>query len=117
MRDRIHLGEALGLGGILFVATPAEVGHIGQLGDMGRGVIRMLGQRSMARLAGHSRVLAAAVHFALCVVTHHTLFVAGISNRPGGDHVERTRAVVSIFPKVLGHHQGAENQKGSQSSQ
>ena len=57
VRDRIYLGKALGLGSVFFMAAPAEVGDIGQLGHIGNGVVSMFGQGAVAGFATNARVL------------------------------------------------------------
>ena len=115
VRDRIDLGKALRLGSVFFMAAPAEVGDVGQLGHIGDGVVRMFGQGSVAGLATNSRMLSPVMHLGFFFVAGGALASAGIGNGQRADHVERARPVVSVFPKVLGHHGGAENQEDSHS--
>ena len=113
MRDRIYLGKAFRFGSVLFVAAPAEVGDLGQLGHIGDGIVRMFGQGSVAGFATHSRVLSLAMHLGFIFVAGGTLASAGVGNGQRANHVERARPVVSIFPKVLGHHGSAHKQENA----
>ena len=106
-------GKALRLGSVFFVAAPAEVGDVGQLGHIGFGVVRVFGQGAVAGLATNARVLSPVVRLGFFVVADGALAAAGIGNGKRADHVERTRPIMSVFPKVLGHHGGAENQENS----
>ena len=117
MRDRIYLGKALGLGSVFFMAAPAEVGDIGQLGHVGNGIVSVFGQGSVAGFATNTRVLTPVVGLGLFLVAGDALASAGIGHGEGADHVEGARPVVSVFPEVLGHHGGAENQENSHSRQ
>ena len=114
MRHCIHLGEALGLGGILFVAAPAKVGHLRQLGYVGSGVVSVLGQRPVTGFAGDIRMLAATVHFAFLIVALEALLVAGIGDGASADHFERARPIVPIFPKVFRHYHSPNQQEHHQ---
>ncbi len=117
VRHRIHLGKSLGLGGVLFMAAPAEVGHVRQLGNIGNGIVRVFGQGAVAGLAAHARVLPRVMHLGFIGVAEGALACPRIGNRQGGDHVKRTRPVVSILPKVFGHHGGADNEEDDDSRQ
>jgi hypothetical protein len=117
MRDRIYLGKVLGLGCVFLMAAPAEVGDIGQLGHVGNGIVSVFGQGAMAGFATNTRVLTPVVGLGLFLVASDALASAGIGHWERTDHVERARAVVSVFPEVLGHHGGAENQENPHSRQ
>jgi len=114
MRDGIHLVEALGLGGILFVAAPAKVGHIGQLGNVGGGVVSVLGQGSVTGLAGDLRMHSATVRLGLLIVALEALLMPGVGDGAGADQCERAGAVVSVFPKVFGNDDGPDEEKDPQ---
>jgi len=103
MRYRRHLREALGFGGIFFVAAPAKVCHVGQLGHVGGGVGSVLGQRSMTGLAGDIRMLAPSMRLGFLVVAKDALAVPSVGDGASADHLECARPVMSVFPKVLGH--------------
>ena len=117
MRNGVHLRETLGLGGVLLVATPTEVGYIGQLRPVGRWVVGVFGQRAVTGLTVHARMLAALMRLGLCIVTKDALALAGVSDRPGADHVERAGAIVSVFPKILGDYHLADDQKEARTGQ
>jgi len=109
MRYRIHLRKAFGLRGIFFVAAPAEVGHVGQFGHVGDGVGSMFGQWSMARFTPDAGMLPPAVHLRFLIMAENALVLASVGNRAGADHLERPRPVVSVFPKIFGHHNGSDD--------
>jgi len=117
MRNCFYLGKIPGLGGILFVAAPAQIRDIGQLRHVRNRVFRMLGQRAMAGFATNSGMLSTVMHFGLLVMTHGALTVAGISNGARRYHIERSGAVVSVLPKALGHHGSADYQEKNHSGQ
>lgn len=77
----------------------------------------MFGQGSVAGFATNTRVLTPVVGLGLFLVAGDALASAGIGHGEGADHVEGARPVVSVFPEVLGHHGGAENQENSHSRQ
>ena len=113
VRYGINLGEALGFGSIFFMAAPAEVGYVGQLGHVGDGVVHMFGQRSVTGLTADSRVLPRVVHLSFVFMARGALASTSIGDRQRTDHIERARPVVSVFPKVLGYHNGANHQENS----
>jgi len=115
--DGIYLGKAFRLGGVFFMAAPAEVGYVGQLGHIRNGVVSVFGQGAVACLTMHIRVLTPVMHFGFLVMAEGALGSAGIRNGERGDHVERTGPVVSVFPKVFGNHCGADNQEDNHSGQ
>ena len=94
--------------------APAEVGYVGQLGQIGNGVVSAFGQEAVAGFASHFRMLP---HLGFLIVAEDALASVSIGNRERANHVERTSRVVSIFPKVLGHHSGAANQENTHSRQ
>jgi len=114
MRHCIHLGEALGLGGIFFVAAPAKVGHIGQLGHIGGGIVSVLGQGSVAGFAGDIRMLAATMRLALLIVALEALLMPSVGDGASADRFERTRPVVSVFPEVFRHYDSPDEQEHRQ---
>lgn len=111
VRNRLYLGKSYGLGGVFFMAAPTEIGYIGQLGYIGDGVVRMFGQGTMAGLATNSGMLPPTVHLGFFIVAGGTLASTGVGNWKCADHVKRARPVVSVLPKVLGHHGGTEDQE------
>ena len=78
VRDGIHLGEAFRLGGVFFMAAPAEVGDVRQLGDIGDGVVSVFAQGAVAGLAIYTRMLSPAMHLGLVIVAEDALVVAGV---------------------------------------
>lgn len=117
MRGGLHLGKIPGFGGVFLMTAPAQVGNVGQLGHIVHGIVCMFGQWTVAGFASYPRVLAAIVDLRLLLVTNGTLTAAGVSNRSGGNRVERVAAVVPVLAKAFGDHDGANNQEEHQSSQ
>jgi hypothetical protein len=113
VRDRLYLGEAGGLGSVFFVAAAAKVGYVRQLGHIGDGVVRMFGQGAVTGLATNSRMLPPAMHLGFIYVASSTLTSAGVGNGQSANHVKRARPVVSVFPKVFGHHGSADKQENA----
>src|ERR1035438_2383483 len=91
-----HLRKALGFGGIFFVTAPAEVGHLGQLGNVGAGIVGMLGQGSMAGFAGDVGMFAGGAELGLFVVAQHAGILPGVADGAGADQVERRRPVMAV---------------------
>jgi hypothetical protein len=113
VRGRFHLRETLGLGGVFFMAAAAEVRHVRQLGDVRGWVAHVSSQRAVTSLASHTRVLSAAVNLGFLFVAQSALGMSGVGDRTTTDHRQRAGAVVPVFPKVFGHHKGAQNQENS----
>ena len=88
MRHRSYLGESLGLGGILFVAAPAKAGHIGQLGNIGGGVVSVLCQRSVTSFTGNLRVHATTMHLGFLIVTLEALLMPGVGDGASADRLK-----------------------------
>src|SRR5579863_6220241 len=67
---RDYLREAFGFGRVLLMAAAAKVGHVGELGLVGRRIVSRCMQRlrTVARLAGHMGVPARGARFALVLV-------------------------------------------------
>jgi len=117
VRYGIHLGKGFRLGSVFFMAAPAEVGDIGQFGHVGDGVVHMFGQGAVACLTMYTRMLTCVMHLGFLVVADRALASASIGNGERGDHVKRTRPVVSVFSKVFGYHNGPDNQEDNHSRQ
>jgi len=99
---RHHLRESFWFGGVLFMATAAESGDVGQLGLERPWVIGMLGQRSVAGLAGYVRVPAARPSLGLVIMATDTSVLAGEGNGALANHCERARAIVPVLAERLG---------------
>jgi hypothetical protein len=78
MRDRIYLGKTLGLGGVFFMAAPAEVGDSGELGHIGNGVVSVLGQGAVTGLASNTSMLSPTMRLGFFIVARRTFASAGI---------------------------------------
>jgi hypothetical protein len=117
VRDGIDLGKPFRLGGVFFVAPPAEIGDVGKLGDVAAFSLHMFGLRAMAGFASYTRMFARLMGLGFGIVAEGALVVPSIGNRRCGNHVQRTRPVVPIFAKVFGDHGGANDEEDNQSSQ
>ena len=117
VRHGIDLGKTLGLGSIFFVAAAAEVGDIGQLGDVPTFCLNVFCLGTVAGLASHSRMFSRVVHLGFGIVAEGALASARIGDGRGHDHVQGSRAIVSVEAKVLGDHDGANNQEDHHSGQ
>ena len=117
MRDRIYLGKGFRLGSVFFMAAPAEVADVGQLGHIRLGVVSVFGQWSVAGLTTNARMLTRVVRLGFFFVADGAVALAGIGDGERADHVKRARPVVSVFTKVLRHDGGAENQENSRRRQ
>ena len=97
-----HLREGRRLGRILFVTLAAEVGDIGELGDVGGGVVCMLREGTVAGFAGDVGVLTGGAGFGLVIVAQNALVLASVSDGALPDFRQRGGAVVPVLPKGLG---------------
>src|ERR1035438_4288271 len=113
-----HLRKVLGLGGVLFVAAPAEIGNIGQGRLMRRRVVGVgMGRlRTVARFAGDMGVLAGGARLGLLVVAHHAGVLAGERDGVLADDVERRCVIVTVLAESLRDQRGADQQKGGESN-
>ena len=76
-----NLRKRLGLGGVLLVASSAESGDGGQLGDIRRRVSGMPGERPVTGLAGHVGVPAGGADLAFLFVAQNAGGLPGVGNR------------------------------------
>lgn len=105
------LWKVLRLGGVFLMAAPAEIGHIRELGsDRGR-IAGVLGQRTVASLARHMRMLPGRPRLGLIVVAHHASLLTGVTDRARAHEIERPRPVMAIFAEVFGDDGGPQDQK------
>jgi hypothetical protein len=111
VRHGIDLGKSLGLGSIFFVAAAAEIGDIGQLGNVATFCLNVFCLGTVAGLAGHTRMFSCVVHFGFGIVAEGALASARVGDWRGRYHVQGSRAIVSVQAKVFGYHDGANNQK------
>ena len=117
MLDGCHLGKAARLGGVLFVTAPAEVGDIGQLRNVRRGVVRVELERAMARFARYMRMLAGCARSGFGIVAYHAGGLARVCDWPLADQSQRTGAIVAILSEGLGDNRAAHHQEYGQAGQ
>ena len=99
---RIDLGKALGLGRAGRVAADAEHGRV-QLGRRyARGIVGVLGQRSVTGFAVHVRVLAGLLYVQNVGVAGLAGLVAGELDRARCDLGDGGAAVVSVLSEARG---------------
>ena len=82
MFHRDHLGKALGLGGIFFVAPRAQSGNIWQRGFKVHWIGYVLGLGPVTAFAGNVRVFAGGTRVRLILVTSHAHGLARECERP-----------------------------------
>jgi len=117
MLGRSHLGEASWLGRVLFVATPAEVGDVRQLGNVRRGIVRVLRQGSVTRFARYVSVLAGCARLGFVVMAENAGVLPGECDGPLPDHGKRSRTIMTVLSKSLGDNRATYHQKYGQASQ
>lgn len=117
VRHSSDLGNSLGFGSIFFMAAAAEIGDIGQLGNVATFRLYVFCLGTVAGLARHTRMFSRIVHFGFGIVAERALASARIGDWRRRDHVQGSRAVVSVEPKVFGNHGGANDEEDNQSSQ
>jgi len=116
---RDYLREAFGFGRVLLMAAAAKVGHVGELGLVGRRIVsrRVQRLRTVARLAGHMGVPARGARFALVLVAEQAHVLPGVGNRALPDGIQRTRAIVTKAAEPFGDHRRANYQKQTEPGQ
>ena len=117
VRDGIDLGKPFRFGSVFFVAVPAEVGDVRQLGGIAAFSLHMFGLRTVAGFALHTCMLSRVMNFGFSIVAEGALATSCIGNRRRGNHVQCSRAVVPVFAKVFRDHGSANNEEENHSSQ
>jgi hypothetical protein len=117
VRDGIDLRKPFRFCSVFFMTAAAEVDDVRQLGNIAAFSLDMFGLGTVTGLAGHSLVLSRIMNFGFCVVAESALASSRIGDRRGGNHVQRSRPVVAIFPKIFGDHGGAHDEEDHNSSQ
>jgi hypothetical protein len=102
-----HLGEAFGLGRVLFMAGPAQVGDVGELRHVRGGIVGVFCQRPVAGFAGHVGVLAGAARGSFGIVAEGAGVLTGEGDRPRPNGIERTRPVMTVLSETLRDDGGA----------
>lgn len=117
MLDGYDLREFPGLGRVLFMTAAAEVGDVGQFGNVGGRVIGMGRQGAVAGFARHVRVPAGGADFGLAVMAYHAGILSGKGNRPLADVVERARTKVAVLSEGLGDYGAPNHEEDADSGQ
>ena len=112
-----NLGKSSWLGGVFFVATPAEVGDVGQLRNVGHRVIGVFRQWAVAGFASDVRVTTGCASFAFVLMTEQAGILAGKGHGVCASGIQRRRPVVAILPECLGNHYRTDDQENAQRGQ
>jgi hypothetical protein len=111
------LGESSWFGGVFFVATPAEVGDVGQLRNVRRGIVGMLRQGPMTGFARHVSVLAGGARFGFVIMAEDAGVLPGVRDGPLPHQRKGTRAIVAVLSKRFGDNRAAHHQKYNHTGQ
>lgn len=107
----MNLREIHGLGVTGFMAADAELRDIRQLRLDACGILGMLGERSVAGLAGDVRVAPGLFHIVDVVVAAFAGFMAGIGNGVSHDFVERGAPIEAVLTKTLRYQKTPDDEK------
>ena len=110
-------GNVLGLAVSFSWHRAQSVATVGQLGDIRRRVVGMLGQRPVTGLAGHVGMLAAGADLAFVFVAQDAGALPGVGNGMLADGCQRAGAVVAVLAESLGYHGAANHHEETQSGQ
>ena len=102
---RINLRKPLGLGGTRRVASCAQHRGIRFHRRYRRRIVRVLGQRPVAGLAVHMRMLALAFHIEDVGVAGFACLVTGKFHRAGRDFADCGAAIVPVLPETRRNHE------------
>ena len=106
-----HLGKAWWLGRVFFVATPAEVGDVGQLRNVRRGIVGVLRQGPMTGFARYVSVFAGGACLGFVIMAKNAGVLPGVRDGPLPDQRKGTRAIVAVLSKRFGDNRAAHHQK------
>ena len=106
-----HLGEPLWLGRIFLMTASAQVGNLGQFGNMRRGIFGVLRQWTMAGFASYMGVFAGCSRFGLFVVAEDARILSRERYRMLPDGVQCPRPVVSVLSECFGDNCATDNQE------
>ena len=106
-----NLGESLGLGAVGFVAAGTDDSGVQLRWGYRRWVVRMLGQRSVAGLAGDHHMFALLLLFDDVGMASLANIVAGEGNRTSRRFRNRCSAVVTILAKTFRNNGNAQDQE------
>jgi len=112
-----HLGEGAWLGRVFFVAAPAEVGDVGQLRNVRRGIVGVLCQGPMTGFARYVSVFAGGACFGFVIMAEYAGVLPGVSDGVLADQRKRTGTIVAVLSEGFGDNRAAHYQKDSQASQ
>ena len=108
-----NLREGSGLGAVRLMAAAAYDSGV-QLRRLDvRGIVRMLGLRTMAGFARHNDVLSLFLLIDDVCVTAFANFVSRMSNGPCGNLGDGRSPVMAVLPETLRHHRSSQNQENT----
>lgn len=93
------------------MAAAAQVGDVGEFGNVGCRVIGVLRQWTVARFTGHMGVFAGGPDGGLVIVAHHAGILPGEGYGVLANQVEGTRPVVTILPECFGNDGAADDEE------
>jgi hypothetical protein len=111
----INLGEAFGLGSARRVTSRAKYTGIRFHRRNRRWIVRMPGERSMARFTVHVRMLAFALHVEHVAVTGFTGPVSGEFDRMGRNLADRIAAIVAVLSEAFRDHVTSDDKENNES--
>ena len=114
---RRHLRKVSRFRRVLLMAAAAQIGHVGQFGNVRLRVIGVLRQGTVAGFTSHMSMFARGPGFGRIVVTHDAGILPGEGYGVLADQVERAGPVVAILPECLGDDGVADYQKESHGGQ
>jgi len=114
---RVHLGETLGLSDAGLVTADAKHRRVQLRGLHRRGIVSVLGLRSVAGLASHSLVHTLALYFENVGVTGFADLMSGVGDGRCRDFRDGVGPIVSVAAKAVRHKKTAQHQKPNQTYQ
>jgi hypothetical protein len=99
------------------MAAAAQIGHVGKFGNVSRGVVGVLRQRTMAGFAGDVGVFAGGAGSGLFVVAHRAGILPGKGDGVAANEFERARSVMAVFSECFGDNGATYDQKDRQCGQ
>jgi hypothetical protein len=104
-----NLRKALRFGAVGLVTARTHQGCVQLLGLHRTGVVRVLGQGSVASLASNHHMLAKFFLIQHVGMAGFAGIVPGKRNRPGRDLADRRPSIVAVLPKTAGYDRGPQN--------
>jgi hypothetical protein len=109
-----YLRKALWLGAVGLVTSGTYDGGVQSFGLQRSGVVRVLGQSPVARLASDYHMFAKLFLVRDVGMASLADIVPGERNRPRRDLTDRRPSIVAVLPKTAGYHSGSQKQEDHQ---